>query len=326
MIPKMARAKNRNPSNSLIIIGLALATCAGACPAFAQQNPPEDAAPAVTAPDSQAQGQPAPPEQQQPPDAQPQGQPDSQTQAQPSQAVPPQTLTVPAGTVIRVRTDEWISSDRNVIGDSFSAVLSEPIVVNGWVVGRRGQAQTGRVSQVKKGHGGGTSELGLDLPELTLVDGQQLPLQTQLFQASAGPSSGRNAAIIGSTTGMGALIGAIAGRGVGAAIGAGIGATAGAIGVMSTPGKPTVVSPESILSFRLEAPVTISTDNSQLAFQPVTQSDYDSRSSQARPRLAGRVPPPPPYPYYGYPYPYPYGWYPAPFVGFGYYRRFGGWR
>ncbi len=326
MIPRMARAKNQNPPKSLIIIGLALATWAGAWPAFAQQDPPENAAPAVTAPDTQAQGQPAPPEQQQPPDAQPQGQPDSQVQAQPSQAVPPQTLTIPAGTVIRVRTDEWISSDRNVIGDSFSAVLSEPIVINGWVVARRGQAQTGRVSQVKKGHGGGTSELGLDLPELTLVDGQQLPLQTQLFQASAGPSYGRSAAIVGSTTGMGALIGAIAGRGVGAAIGAGLGATAGAISVMSTPGKPTVVAPESGLSFRLQAPVTISTDNSQVAFQPVTQSDYDSRPSQARPRLARPVPPPPPYPYYGGPYPYPYGWYPAPFLGFGYYRRFGGWR
>ena len=58
----------------------------------------------------------------------------------------PQTLTLPAGTVIRVRTDEWISSDRNAIGDNFSAVLDEPIVVNGWVVARRGQAQTGRVS------------------------------------------------------------------------------------------------------------------------------------------------------------------------------------
>ena len=126
-----------------------------------------------------------------------------------------------------------------MIGDNFSAVLDEPIVVNGWVVARRGQAQTGRVSQVKKGgHGGGSSQLGIELPGLTLVDGQQLALQTQLFQASGGSSQGRNVAAVGTTTGLGAVIGAIAGGGTGAAIGAGVGATAGIIGVMSTPGRP----------------------------------------------------------------------------------------
>jgi hypothetical protein len=331
MIPKMARKKGWALLNSLIILGLGLAFCAGALPAAAQQDQPDQPGEiqgTVAPPDSQAQGQPGSPAQQQP-DAQPQG--------QRNQAVLPQTLTLPAGTVVRVRIDEWLSTDRNLTGDSFSAVLDQPIVVGGWVVARRGQAQTGRVSLVKKGaHGGGASQLGVDLPELTLVDGQQLPLQTELFQTSAGTSHGQDAAVIGTTTGVGAVIGAIAGRGTGAAIGAGIGATAGIIGVMSTPGKPTVIPPETLLSFRLQAPVTISTEKSQFAFQPVTQSDYDSHSPQGRPRLARPGPPPPPYPYYppyGYPYayayPYPYPWYPAPFVGFGYYGgfgRFGGYR
>ena len=94
---------------------------------------------------------------------------------------------------------------------------------------------------------------------------------------------------------------------------------------MSTPGRPTVIPPETVLSFRLQAPVTISTEKSQFAFQPVTQSDYDSRSPQDRPRMA-RPGPPPPYPYgpypYAYAYPYPYAYYPAPFIGFGYYGGF----
>jgi hypothetical protein len=164
-----------------------------------------------------------------------------------------------------------------------------------------------------------------------LVDGQQLPLQTQLFQTSAGGSNGQNVAAVGGTAGLGAVIGAIAGGGPGAAIGAGVGATAGVIGVMSTKGRPTVIPPETVLSFRLQAPVTISTDKSQFAFQPVTQSDYDSRNPQNRQRMARPGPPPPPYgpypyAYPAYPYAYPYPWYPAPFVGFGYYGRFGGWR
>ncbi len=330
MILKMAAMKNCVLLKSLTIAGLGLAFCVGALPASAQQSQPDEAQATVASPDSQAQGQPEAP-------AQPQdAQPNTQAQGQPNQAALPQTLTLPAGTVVRVRIDEWLSTDRNVIGDSFSGELEQPIVVDGWVVARRGQAQTGRVSLVKKGgHGGGASQLGVDLPDLTLVDGQQLPLQTQLFQTSAGTSHDRDAAVVGTTTVVGAVIGAIAGRGTGAAIGAGVGATAGIIGVMSTPGRPTVISPETVLSLRLQAPVTISTENSQFAYQPVTQSDYDSRSSQNHPRMARPGPPPPPYyPYpYAYPYPYvypyPYAYYPAPFFGFGYYGgygRFGGYR
>jgi hypothetical protein len=334
MIAKMADKKNWALLKSLVIASLGLAFCLGPLPASAQQNQPGEAQATVASPDSQAQGQQdTSPEQQ--PDAQARGQSDTQPTGQPNQAVLPQTLTLPAGTVIRVRIDEWLSTDRNVIGDSFSGELEQPIVVDGWVVARRGQAQTGRVSLVKKGgHGGGASQLGVDLPDLTLVDGQQLPLQTQLFQTSAGTSHGQDAAVVGTTTDVGAVIGAIAGRGTGAAIGAGVGATAGIIGVMSTPGRPTAISPETVLSFRLQAPVTISTEKSQFAFQPVTQSDYDSRSSQSRPRMARPGPPPPYYPYpyaypYAYAYPYPYAYYPAPFFGFGYYGgygRFGGFR
>ena len=277
-------------------------------------------------PDDPAQDQQRPPSQDRPAAAQAQG--------QSNQQLPPETLTLPAGTVVRVRVDEWISTDRDVTGDSFSAVLDQPLVGDGWVVARRGQAETGRVSLAKKGgHGNGNSQLGLDLPDLTLVDGQQLPLQTELFQTSAGSATSRNVATVGTTTGLGAIIGGIAGGGTGAAIGAGIGATAGIAGVMSTPGKPTTISPETVLSFRLKNPVTISTVNSQFAFQPVSQEDLDSRPRQNRPQM--RRPGPPPYygyPYaYGYPYwyGYPYGWYPAPVIGLGFYGgwgRFGGFR
>lgn len=326
MIPKMAgeRVYATNSSKLLIMCGLCLAIGWAALPALAQQSQPDGPQAAAPAAGAQDQGQqqdaPAP---MAPPDAQPpQAQPDQQAQAQPNQPLPPATLTMPAGTIVRIRVDEWVSSDRNVIGDEFSAVMDQPIVVDGWVVARRGQAQTGRVSTVKKGKAGGSSQLGVEIPELTLVDGQQLPVQTQLFQASNGPDRGRQVATVGSTTGLGAFIGALAGGGTGAAIGAGIGATAGLAGVMYTKGNPTEIPPETVLSFRLQAPVTISTEKSQLAFQPVSQSDYNnnSRNLQRRPRMRPAPPPPPPYfsPYpYAYGYPYPYPWYPEPFVGFG---------
>ncbi len=300
-----------------------------AAPVEQEQQPPQS----QSAPD-QAVPQP-PPEldmQQAPQDQGPQ-------KAPPQQAVP-QSLTLPAGTVIRVRSNEWLSSDRNVTGDEFGASLDQPIVVDGWVVARRGQSETGRVSMAKRSRGSGTSQLGLQLDELTFVDGQQIPIQTQLVQSAAGNSTGHNAAVVGSTTGIGAAIGAIAGGGTGAAVGAIVGGAAGIVGVYSTPGKPTTIPPETVLSFRLQAPVTISTDRSQFAFQPVSQSDYNSPATTNRPpRLEGPGGPgyPAPPPYYGYPYayayPYPYGYYPVPLgFGFGFYRgygfgpRFGGFR
>src|SRR6202163_4565664 len=191
-----------------------------------------------------------------------------------SQALPP-TIALPAGTILPVRLTEWLSSDKNQSGDRFSATLEQPLVAKGWVVAVRGQVVTGRIAVAKKApRGGGASELGVELSELTLVDGQVLPVRTQLLQSSAGTSNGRDAAGIATTTGVGAAIGAAAEGGEGAAIGAGAGAVAGIIGVLSTRGKPTVIPPESLLTFRLEAPVSISTEKSQVAFQPVRPSDY----------------------------------------------------
>jgi hypothetical protein len=251
--------------------------------------------------------------------------------AQPSQSVPA-TLTIPAGTVLVIRTNDFLSSDHNQVGDQFTAVLENPIVVNGWVVARRGQVLVGNVKEARKaGRIKGTSELGVELTDLTVVDGRQVPILTELWKGSGGTSHGQNAATIGTTTALGAAIGAAADWGRGAAIGAGAGAAAGIGAVLLTRGRPTIVPPESQLSFRLVDPVTIDTSQSQQAFLPVNQRDLDSgrRERRGPPRAAGIYPAP-----YGYSYPCGYYGpcyaYPA-YVGFygiygpGFYgrRRFG---
>src|SRR5207249_1751550 len=131
----------------------------------------------------------------------------------PAQSVPaqsvPGTLTVPAGTILLVRVNDYLSSDRNQIGDHFTAVLENPLVVNGWVVARRGQVLVGQVKEARKaGRIKGTSELGVELTDLTVVDGRQVPILTELSKGSGGTSHGQDAATIGTTTGLGALIGA----------------------------------------------------------------------------------------------------------------------
>jgi len=237
--------------------------------------------------------------------------------------VPPE-ITIPAGTWITVRVNEPISSKRNHPGDTFSVTLAQPLVADGYVVARRGQSLAGRVAESDAGgRVKGLSHLSLELTDLTLVDGQQMQVRTELARFEPGPSKGRDAIAIGTTTGVGAAIGAAAAGGVGAAAGAGAGAVASTIGVLTTHGRETLVLPEDRLTFRTTAPITISTARAAQVFQLVKQSDYD----QPRPVLQRRPGPGPYYgpygPYWG-PYPYYYGpgFYGGPFIGF--YGRFGG--
>ena len=105
------------------------------------------------------------------------------------------------------------------------------------------------------------------------------------------------------------MIGAAADWGRGAAIGAGAGAAAGIGAVLLTRGRPTILEPEEPLTFRLVDPVRIDTAQSQQAFQPVTQQDFDGGRLEHRGprRVAGGYPGPYAYPcgYYGPCYAYP---------------------
>jgi hypothetical protein len=246
--------------------------------------------------------------------------------------IPPQ-LTIAPGTFVTVRVNQLLSSDHNHAGDAFSASLVNPVVMNGIVVADRGQTIQGRVSEAQKaGRVTGTSRLGVELTDLSLVDGDQAPLHTSLVNRNGRTSEGRDAVGVGAATGIGAIIGAgAAGRhdvGEGAAIGAGAGAAAGIIGVLLTRGKPTFITPEQVLTFRVENPIVISTDRAPQAFRYVGPGDYQS----AAPRpYAPRGPAsyygagypaygPGYYPYYGYGYPYYYG----PSIGIGFGGFYGG--
>ncbi len=295
---------------------IALAAGLGVWPMWGQQNPQDVPTATVEQPPDGP-----------PPDSAQQGPPPTDQGPAPTYEEVPRTMTLGAGTVITVRTSQLLTSDQNRPGDGFTAELQQPMVVHGWVVARRGQTVLGRVAVAQKaGRVKGVSQLGVELTQLVLVDGQQLPIRTQLMQASGGTTNGRDAVAVGTTTGLGAAIGAAAHGGEGAGIGAAIGAGAGLAGVLLTRGRPTVIPPETILTFELEFPVSFSTERSHVAFRPVGPEDYQANHLQRRTeRFAGAPypypPPPPPY-YWGYgPWPY---YYPGPaFFGFNYYR-FGG--
>jgi hypothetical protein len=242
---------------------------------------------------------------------------------QPTAPVPAE-LTIPAGTLMSVRLTEPLSSDHNQPGDGFTAVLQQPLVADGVVVARRGQTILGRVTVAEKaGHVKGLSRLGVELGELTLVDGHQMPIKTELFEQRGTTSYGRDAAAIGTTTATGAAIGAAVNGGVGAGVGAAAGLVASVAGVMLTRGHATVIYPETMLTFRLTTPITVNTERSSYAFRPVSPQDYSGSNGQLQPRYAGGAPPSlyggSSYyaPYYGY----GYGYYPY----YGYYPGFYGW-
>jgi hypothetical protein len=241
----------------------------------------------------------------------------------------PATLTVPPGTFFTIRVNQTLSSDRNQVGDAFTASLVKPIVVNGVIVADRGQTIAGRVASIEKGgHFKGSSKLGIELTEMTLVDGSQIPVRSALVSHTGPGEAGRDAAVIGTTTVVGAAAGAAADFGRGAAIGAGAGAAAGIIGVLAAKGYPAVVTPESVMTFRVDEPIVVATDRAPQAFRYAGPADYNQPGDQ--PRMVRR-----PGPYYGagpgyyagYPYytnygPYYYPYYPyyGPSIGirFGY--------
>src|SRR5215471_12497582 len=102
----------------------------------------------------------------------------------PDQGVPPR-MTIPPGTFVTVRVNQPLSSDHNQPGDAFSATLVQPVVVDGVVIASRGQTIGGRVAEAQRaGRVEGVARLGVQLTELTLVDGQQVPIQSQLISRS----------------------------------------------------------------------------------------------------------------------------------------------
>ena len=171
---------------------------------------------------------------------------------------PPRQVTIPGGTLLPVRTVETISSDRNHTGDTFSATLEEPLVVEGLVIAERGARLQGRVVSAElAGRVKGVSHLTLELVQLVTSDGQRVAISTETSAKEGETSRKSDAAKVGAAAGIGAAIGAIAGGGKGAGLGAVLGGAAGGGGVAATRGKATVIASETRLSFRLKEPVTI---------------------------------------------------------------------
>jgi len=277
--------------------GLALAQSAP--PAAAQQDPTQPVA------RSDAYGQPQRPT---PPPA-----------ARPAYGLPAQ-VTLKPGTFVTIRINEGLASNRNQPGDTFTGVLEQPVVVDSVVIANRGQSVWGRVAEADKVKG--VSRLGVELTSLTLADGSQVSIHSQMVSRRGPTAPGeQQAGAIITTTAVGAAVGAAADYGRGAAIGAGAGAAAGILGVLATRNHPSVLYPETALTFEITSPLTVAVGNAPQAYRFVGPEDYERPATQVVQRP---VAPRTTY-FYGpgyYPYPYyPYFWGPGISFGIGGFYR-----
>lgn len=184
--------------------------------------------------------------------------PDTSTPHAAHVAAPARTVTIPAGTILTIRTIQGLSSKTNSTGDPFTGTLDQPLVLEDMVIAERGSKVEGKVTEVtESGRVKGVAQIAITLTKLNTSDGQTVDVSTQSFPVEAEKTTKSDATKVGIATGIGAALGAIFGGGKGAAIGAASGGAAGAGTVLVTKGKPAEIPSETRINFRLEKPLVL---------------------------------------------------------------------
>lgn len=217
---------------------------------------------------------------------------------------PTSPVTIPSGTLLRVRLSEPLDTAQLKDGTAFQATAAVDVYQGNVLAIPRGATLNGQVVEAKEGGRlGGSGILRLQLTNVNL-GGHVYPVSSDVWSSRGPNKAGYTARNTVGGALLGAIIGGAVGRGAGAAIGAGAGAAGGLAASSVTNGPRVYLPTEAAVDFHLASPVTV---------QPV--------SWQEAQRLASSAPQPPalvrrsrpiyvvPGPYYG---PYPYG-YPYPY-------------
>jgi len=122
----------------------------------------------------------------------------SSTGISPSQVLVPSSTKLPEGTPIPVRLQSALSSASAHAGDTFNAIIDEPIVIDGQTLVAAGTPATGRILEAKAsasspGHSPEPGYLRIVLVSLKM-DGRPVMIETSSIFAKGGSHEERNRA------------------------------------------------------------------------------------------------------------------------------------
>lgn len=168
-------------------------------------------------------------------------------------------LVVAADSVIGIRLENSLSSERAHVEDRVEARVVRDIRVNGRVAVPAGSRVQGVVTNVERGgRMRDRAQLGIRFQTLQLTDGTRLPISTgTIFRYGDAPGND-TAKKVGGGAVAGTILGAILGGGKGAAIGAAAGAAGGGAMVMRGERSEAVFEPD--LTIAIRSPLTITVE------------------------------------------------------------------
>ena len=200
-----------------------------------------------------------------------------------------QSITLPIGTEIAIRTIDRIDSKKADLKREYAANLDDPIIVNGVTVAPANTRAFLRVSDVQRAGFARRASLSLSVIAV-IINGQRVNVETDTVDSKSGSQAKRTLAGTAVGAGTGAAIGGALGGGAGAGIGAGIGAAGGAV-AGKLMGKAVEIAPETRFTYRLTQPIVISHQEPAPTAGPRTALPQQPSVDVARPPITATTPP-----------------------------------
>jgi hypothetical protein len=171
-------------------------------------------------------------------------------------------VTIPAGTVLRLRVNRGFGSDISRVEDPVSATLARAVVVNGRTILPAGSRASGYVTEATRpGKVRGRGRVAVRFTRIAPADeSTTYNMRTNSWVAVAPATKKKDALTIGIPAAGGAVIGALVDGKKGAAIGSAAGGGAGTAVVLSTRGKEVRINRGATLAVRLTEPLTVRYD------------------------------------------------------------------
>jgi hypothetical protein len=182
---------------------------------------------------------------------------ESQAKAPAAAAAANPGITVPSGTGVTITLSTKISSETAQVGDTWTGVVKDNVVVDGKTVIPAGSTVSGVVTSVKPAEKGDRAMLDLGIDAMS-VEGQQYAAHATTEAIVAGSTRARNVGAVAGGAAAGALIGrAVGGSGKGALIGGLLGGAAAGGAVAKSKGYQVELKEGTELTFKTAQPVVI---------------------------------------------------------------------